>query len=107
MIAKNEKTGKYGAVACRDKKEEKPEEKEPDKRVAQYMDYDIDNLVEIAQNTEAESFGDPKDVDIQQSIISFRHDSINKKILKLPDLAKNNKGQLARYILHICDSHNK
>jgi hypothetical protein len=102
MITKDDATGKYGAVACRDKK---PAEKSTgtDDNVAKYMVMELKDVISIALNTEMERIGDPNLPDGEKDIMSFRYKSVNAEILALAQLEKNSKEQLAKYIIKICD----
>lgn len=107
MITKDERTGKYGAVACRDKNDNEEADsggdESADSGIAKFMEMDLSDVGEVAFNTETETFGDPNNNENQAKIMSFRYEAVNDDVLGMPNLEKNNKGQLVRYILRLCD----
>lgn len=106
-ITKDDTTGKYGSVVCKQIKENgnEPTGEKADPRIAKLMVHTKEDLVEIAQNTEVECFGDPEDAATQAEFLAARYDAINKKILQIKELDKNSKGQLSRYVNYLTDTY--
>ena len=112
MITRGDGDKEYGSVECfasngggSNVPPTKDEEQKADSRVDKFMELTLEELKEITANTENDAFGDPNNDAVKKDIMAFRYKAVNEKILGLPNIEKNNKGQLARYILYICDSY--
>lgn len=105
-ITKDDVSGKYGSVVCKQVNDNKqPEAEAVDPRIEKFIELDIEDLLEVTENTEIEYFGDPRNTDSLKNTMSCRYTAVNKKKLGIAELVKNSKGMLANYICYILDNY--